>query len=133
MTALWTSDEIVAATGGVASTSFYATGITFDSREVEPGWLFVAMPGTAHDGHDFVDRAFAAGACAALVSTPVDGPHVLVNNVENALTALALAARARVTCTVIGVTGSVGKTSTKEALAAALERGCAGIVHRSVK
>jgi UDP-N-acetylmuramoyl-tripeptide--D-alanyl-D-alanine ligase len=133
MTALWTSAEIEAATGGVASASFDATGVTFDSREVEPGWLFVAMPGTAHDGHEFVDKAFANGACAALVSRPVDGPHVLVNNVEKALTDLAVARRACGARTVIGVTGSVGKTSTKEALAEALARSRSGHVHRSVK
>ncbi len=57
---------------------FEVSGITFDSREVEPGHLFVAMPGTAHDGHAFVAKAFELGAVAALVSKPVDGPHVLV-------------------------------------------------------
>ena len=60
VTALWTSDEIAAATGGTASAPFEVTGVTFDSREVEPGFLFVAMPGTVHDGHAFVD-----GACPA--------------------------------------------------------------------
>jgi UDP-N-acetylmuramoyl-tripeptide--D-alanyl-D-alanine ligase len=133
VTALWTSAEIAAATDGTASAPFAVTGVTFDSREVEPGWLFVAMPGTAHDGHDFVANAFAAGASGALVSRPVEGPHVLVNNVEKALSDLAAARRADSACTVIGVTGSVGKTSTKEALAAALERANMGAVHRSVK
>ncbi|MCW3798329.1 UDP-N-acetylmuramoyl-tripeptide--D-alanyl-D-alanine ligase [Sphingomonas sp. BN140010] len=130
---LWTSAEIEAATGGRASALFEATGITFDSREVEPGWLFVAMPGTVADGHDFVPGAFAAGASGALVSRPVDGPHVLVDDVPAALTALAVAARARMSGKVLGVTGSVGKTSTKEALAAALERRHRGQVHRSLK
>ncbi len=55
MTALWTSDEIVAATGGTLhGQPFEVSGVTFDSREVEHGWLFVAMPGTVADGHDFV-------------------------------------------------------------------------------
>ncbi|MGH6729592.1 MAG: Mur ligase domain-containing protein, partial [Sphingomicrobium sp.] len=81
MTALWTSAEIEAATGGVASAPFEVTGVTFDSREVGPGDLFVAMPGTVHDGHEFVDRAFGAGASAMLVSQPVDGPHVIVDDV----------------------------------------------------
>lgn len=131
---LWTSEEIAAATGGsVAGGGFAASGVTFDSREVEHGWLFVAMPGTVADGHDFVARAFAAGAAGALVSRPVDGPHVLVEKVAEALTKLAIAARQRVTGTVIGVTGSVGKTSTKEALFAALDRYAPGKVHRSVK
>ncbi|HEX5238753.1 MAG TPA: UDP-N-acetylmuramoyl-tripeptide--D-alanyl-D-alanine ligase [Sphingomicrobium sp.] len=133
MTPLWTSDEIAAATGGTASASFEVTGVTFDSREVQPGDLFVAMPGTVHDGHKFVDGAFAAGAAGAIVSQPVAGPHVLVGNTFAALQALGRASRERVNATILGVTGSVGKTSTKEALYAALDRNCPGKVHRSVK
>jgi UDP-N-acetylmuramoyl-tripeptide--D-alanyl-D-alanine ligase len=133
VTALWTSAEIEAATGGRASAIFETTGVTFDSREIGPGDLFVAMPGTVHDGHKFVDQAFASGAAGALVSQPVDGPHVLVDDVAAALTALAVTARERMKGTVLGVTGSVGKTSTKEALAAALDRGRRGPVHKSVK
>ena len=78
MTGLWTSDEIAAATGGTASAPFEVSGVTFDSREVGPGDLFVAMPGTVHDGHKFVDAAFASGAAGAIVSQRVGGPHVLV-------------------------------------------------------
>lgn len=135
MSALWTSEEIVAATGGTASAVFEVSGVTFDSREVEPGHLFVAMPGTVHDGHDFVAKAFTMGAAGAIVSKPVEGPHVLVADVPQALEALGKAARARLDdkAVVLGVTGSVGKTSTKEALAAALDRGRRGPVHRSVK
>ena len=134
MTVLWTSEEIVAATGGTLHGSpFEVSGVTFDSREVEHGWLFVAMPGTVADGHDFVAKAFAAGAAGALVSQPVDGPHILVADVPEALTRRAIASRERMTGTVIGVTGSVGKTSTKEALFAALDRYARGRVHRSVK
>ena len=134
MTALWTSAEIVAATGGVLhGAQFDVSGVTFDSREVGAGDLFVAMPGTVADGHDFVARAFASGAVAALVSQAVEGPHILVADVVQALTDLAIAARARMTGTVIGVTGSVGKTSTKEALYVALDRYARGAVHRSVK
>src|SRR5438445_6819499 len=109
MSALWTSEEIAAATGGTASAPFEVTGVTFDSREVQPGDLFVAMPGTVHDGHKFVDGAFAAGA-AAIVSQPVDGPHVLVADTFAALQALGRASRERTRATIIGVTGSVGKT-----------------------
>jgi UDP-N-acetylmuramoyl-tripeptide--D-alanyl-D-alanine ligase len=133
VSALWTSDEIAAATGGTASAPFEVTGVTFDSREVGPGDLFVAMPGTVHDGHQFVDAAFAAGASGAIVSKPVSGPHLLVDDVFAALQALGRAARERVAATVVGVTGSVGKTSTKEALYAALDRNRPGKVHRSVK
>ena len=120
MSALWTSAEIAEATGGTASAPFEVTGVTFDSREVGPGDLFVAMPGTVHDGHTFVEAAFAAGAAAAIVSQPVDGPHVLVGDTFEALRALGRAARERSSATILGVTGSVGKTSTKEALFAAL-------------
>lgn len=133
VTPLWTSEEIETATGGSASAPFEVGGVTFDSREVGAGDLFVAMPGSVADGHSFVAGAFAAGAAGALVSTPVDGPHVLVSDVAAALTALAIAARLRMRGTVIGVTGSVGKTSTKEALYAAIERFARGKVHRSVK
>ena len=134
MTALWTSDEIVAATGGMLhGDPFEVSGVTFDSREVEHGWLFVAMPGTVADGHDYVAKAFAAGAEAALVSKPVDGSHILVPDVPKALTDLAIASRNRCPATIFGVTGSVGKTSTKEALYAALARFAKGKVHRSVK
>jgi UDP-N-acetylmuramoyl-tripeptide--D-alanyl-D-alanine ligase len=133
MSALWTSEEIAAATGGTASARFEVTGVTFDSREVQAGDLFVAMPGTVHDGHAFVEAAFAAGAAGALVSQPVDGPHVLVGDTFAALQALARSARERTHARIVGVTGSVGKTSTKEALYAALDRSHPGKVHRSVK
>ncbi len=133
VSALWTSAEIAQATGGTVSASFEATGVTFDSREVGSGDLFVAMPGTVHDGHKFVDAAFAAGAAGAIVSKPVGAPHVLVEDTAAALEALGRASRERCNATVIGVTGSVGKTSTKEALYAALDRCAPGKVHRSVK
>ena len=133
VTALWTSDEIAAATGGSASEAFEVSGVTFDSREVQAGDLFVAMPGTAHDGHKFVDGAFASGAAGAIVSQPVTGPHVLVEDTFAALQALGRASRQRSKATIFGVTGSVGKTSTKEALYAALDRNRPGKVHRSVK
>jgi UDP-N-acetylmuramoyl-tripeptide--D-alanyl-D-alanine ligase len=133
MSVLWTSDEIAAATGGRAIGRFDVTGVTFDSREVEPGDLFVAMPGTVHDGHRFVEGAFASGAAGAIVSQPVERPHVLVENTFAALQSLGRASRARSRATILGVTGSVGKTSTKEALYAALDRNRPGKVHRSVK
>src|SRR5205823_12112413 len=122
-----------AATGGISSEAFEVTGVTFDSREVQSGDLFIAMPGTVHDGHQFVDGAFAAGAAGAIVSRPVNGPHVLVDDCFAALQALGRASRERSRATVLGVTGSVGKTSTKEALYAALDRNRPGKVHRSVK
>ena len=133
MSALWTSDEIAAATDGTAQGRFEATGVTFDSREVAPGDLFVAMPGTIHDGHEFVEQAISAGAAGLILSKAIDYPHVLVADVAKALQDLGRASRDRSRATIIGVTGSVGKTSTKEALYAALDRWKPGRVHRSVK
>ncbi|MGI8611508.1 MAG: UDP-N-acetylmuramoyl-tripeptide--D-alanyl-D-alanine ligase [Sphingomicrobium sp.] len=133
MTALWTSDEIAEATGGGVLGDFEVTGVTFDSREVRPGDLFVAMPGTVHDGHEFVAGAIDAGAEGAIVSRAIDAPHVLVEDTARALEALARAARQRSHAKIIAVTGSVGKTSTKEAIYAGLDRGRHGAAHRSVK
>ncbi|WP_174287041.1 UDP-N-acetylmuramoyl-tripeptide--D-alanyl-D-alanine ligase [Sphingomonas bacterium] len=130
---LWTSPEIAAATGGAASADFAVTGVAFDSREVGPGDLFVAMKGEATDGHRFLDQAFAQSAGGAIVSEPTGHPHVLVNDGFAALRALGHAGRARTAAKIIGVTGSVGKTSAKEALFAALDRSIPGQVHRSVK
>jgi len=133
MTMLWTSDDVARATGGTARGSFEASGVTFDSREVRPGDLFIAMPGSVHDGHEFAAQAIAAGAAGLIVSRPVEAPHVLVEDTARALQDLGRAARERCSAKVIGVTGSVGKTSTKEALYSALDRWRPGKVHRSVK
>ncbi|TVV72155.1 UDP-N-acetylmuramoyl-tripeptide--D-alanyl-D-alanine ligase [Sphingomonas solaris] len=130
---LWTAAAIAAATAGTAHGDFTATGVAFDSREIGPGDLFVALKGEATDGHRFVGRAFAQGAAGAIVSEAVDHPHVRVADTTAALDALARAARARTDARIIGVTGSVGKTGTKEALFAALDRAAPGAVHRSVK
>ena len=130
---LWTSAEIALATGGTASADFVATGVTFDSREVGPGDLFVALKGETSDGHKFLDQSSERGAAGAVVSSSTPHPHVLVADTTAALDALGRAARARTSAKIIGVTGSVGKTSTKEALFAALDRGVQGTAHRSVK
>ena len=130
---LWTSAEIAAATGGTATAGFTSTGITFDSREVGPGDLFVALTGEATDGYRFLDGAFRNGAAGAIVSASTSYPSVLTTDTMAALEALGRAARARAGATIIGVTGSVGKTGTKEALAAALDRASPGAVHWSVK
>ena len=134
---LWTAAEIAAATGGTAPADFIADGVAFDSREVGTSDLFVALTGEATDGHLFLAQAFDQGAGGALVSEPCEGPHVLVADTSRALDDLARAARARMAGAVIGVTGSVGKTSAKEALFAALDRSLGlshpNAVHRSVK
>jgi UDP-N-acetylmuramoyl-tripeptide--D-alanyl-D-alanine ligase len=102
---LWTSAEIAKATGGEASVAFDVAGVAFDSREIGP----------------------------AIVSMPVDHPHVLVSDTMIALEDLARASRQRSAAKIVGVTGSVGKTGTKEALFAALDRANSGKVHRSIK
>ncbi len=133
MTELWTNDELLAAVGGKADGSFPAYGVAFDSREIGQGDLFFAMKGEATDGHLFVDKAFANGASGAIVSEPIAHPHILVDDTMDALNALGRASRARIDGKVIGVTGSAGKTGTKEALYAALDRSSRGHAHRSVK
>ena len=130
---LWTSAAIAQAVGGTASADFAVNGVAFDSREVGAGDLFIALSGEATDGHRFIDKAFESGAAGAIVSQPVPHPHVLVGDTSAALDALGRAARARTPAKIAGVTGSVGKTGTKEALAAALARANHGSVHRSVK
>lgn len=129
---LWTAREVASATGGLADGDFSATGITFDSREVQPGDLFVALKGE-RDGHDFVAGAFAAGAAGAVVSQPVSGgPFVLVPETLEALEALGREARDRAPQVRRGaVTGSVGKTSVTQAIRAGLD--LAGPAHGSVK
>jgi UDP-N-acetylmuramoyl-tripeptide--D-alanyl-D-alanine ligase len=131
--ALWSSAEIAAATGGIASAEFQAAGVEMDSRDVRPGDLFVALQGEAMDGHRFIEAAFAKGAIAAIVDRPVDFPHVLVDDTTAALHALAHAARARSEAVRIAVTGSVGKTGVKEAIFACLDRASRGAAHRSVR
>lgn len=133
VTPLWTFDELVAATGGQPSGVFEVHGVAFDSREIGKGDLFFALKGDATDGHLFVEKAFANGAAGAIVSEAIAQPHILVSDTFAALNALALASRDRMQGKVIGVTGSAGKTGTKEALYAALDRSSRGKAHRSVK
>ncbi len=114
--ALWSAPILQRRLGGTASGDFQCSGVEMDSRDVRPGDLFVALKGEAMDGHKFVDKAFAAGAAAAIVDRPVDGPHILVSDTTDALHALAHAARDRAYAKRIAVTGSVGKTGVKEAI-----------------
>jgi UDP-N-acetylmuramoyl-tripeptide--D-alanyl-D-alanine ligase len=132
--ALWSAPEIEAATGGIASHDFQASGVEMDSRDVKSGDVFIALQGEAMDGHKFLPQAFEKGAVAAIVDRPVDYPHVLVKDTTEALHALARAARDRATEAVrIGITGSVGKTGVKEAIFACLDRASRGAAHRSVR
>ncbi len=121
---LWTAQEAATATGGRATGDWQATGVSIDTRTLRPGDLFVALK-AARDGHEFVAQALDKGAAAALVSHIPEGvadtaPLLLVEDVQAALEALGRAARARTDARVVGVTGSVGKTSTKEMLRAVL-------------
>ncbi|HEX2047071.1 MAG TPA: UDP-N-acetylmuramoyl-tripeptide--D-alanyl-D-alanine ligase, partial [Acidimicrobiales bacterium] len=115
--------DVAAATGGrLLGAEVEVAGAAIDSRLVQGGELFVAVRGE-RDGHDFVGAAFEAGASATLVSVDVGRePAILVPDTASALTALASAARDRLPAKVVGITGSVGKTSTKDLLSAALAR-----------
>ena len=114
--ALWTAADAVAATGGRSTAEWAANGVSIDTRTLQPGDLFVALK-DVRDGHDFVGQALAKGAAAALVSRIPEGlspdaPLLVVADVLKALEDLGRAARARTRARVVGVTGSVGKTST---------------------
>jgi len=118
---LWTSDAAIAATLGEARKGFAVSGLSIDTRTIQPGDLFVALKGDARDGHDFVGAALAAKAGGALVSRRPDGvgadaPLLKVANTLRGLEDLARAARARSNAKVVAVTGSAGKTTTKEML-----------------
>ena len=130
---LWTSAAIAEACHGAAAGDFAADGVTFDSREVVAGDLFIALKGEATDGHRFIGKALERGAAGLLVSEAVDAAHIRVADTMVALNALGAAARDRSRATRIGVTGSVGKTGVKEALKAALSRFAPDAVHASVK
>jgi UDP-N-acetylmuramoyl-tripeptide--D-alanyl-D-alanine ligase len=119
MNALWTSAEVTRALSPVAMLApFEATGVTFDSRAVAKGDLFFALAGETTDGHSFVADALSRGAAAAVVSRDVPGAERLVRVADTmkALVDLGHAGRARSPARIASVTGSVGKTSTKDAL-----------------
>jgi UDP-N-acetylmuramoyl-tripeptide--D-alanyl-D-alanine ligase len=132
--ALWLAEDAAAATGGelVGADSWIASGISIDTRSLEKGDLFVALK-DVRDGHDFLDAAYAAGASAALVSdrAKANGPALVVSDVLDALRNMADTSRERGKAKRIAITGSVGKTSTKEALASCLA--ASGPTHRSIK
>ena len=124
MTALWTSQDAAKATGGRVTVAWEANGVSIDTRTLAKGDLFVALK-DVRDGHDFVAQALEKGAAAALVShvpegVAPDAPLLIVPDVLQALEALGAFARARTRAKAVGVTGSVGKTSTKEMLRAIL-------------
>jgi UDP-N-acetylmuramoyl-tripeptide--D-alanyl-D-alanine ligase len=135
--ALWTADEIAAATGARLVGSFgAASGASIDTRTLQPGDLFFAIQGDVHDAHDFVPGALAKGAAAAVVAEARAGAFesagalIVVPDVLEAMRRLGIAARRRNRGMIAAVTGSVGKTGTKEALRLALAR--QGATHASV-
>jgi UDP-N-acetylmuramoyl-tripeptide--D-alanyl-D-alanine ligase len=138
MSALWTVAEVLAATGGraVNVTDGELTAISIDSREIEPGSLFVAIKGDVHDGHAFVAKALEQGAGAALVSEAkaADLPQdrlIVVPDALLGLEKLAVAARARSGAKIVAVTGSAGKTTAKEMIRTVLSAW--GRTHWSIK
>ena len=122
MSALWAAADLVKATGGVASGEWCGWRMEIDSRKVQAGDIYVAIRGARFDGHDFVEDAFSRGAIAAMVERKLDitGNQLVVADCYKALDAIAKYNRARSNARIIGVTGSVGKTTTKEMLRLAL-------------
>jgi UDP-N-acetylmuramoyl-tripeptide--D-alanyl-D-alanine ligase len=124
VSALWTSDEVACALAPAAITApFAANGVTFDSRAVVKDDLFFALSGESTDGHGFVGEAMKRGAAAAVVSRDVEaagGTLIRVPDTLKALVGLGRAGRRRSKARIASVTGSVGKTSTKDALRAML-------------
>ncbi|MFG1666616.1 UDP-N-acetylmuramoyl-tripeptide--D-alanyl-D-alanine ligase [Streptomyces sp. Y7] len=117
--------EIAEVVGGqtydIPDPSVHVTGsVVRDSREVEPGSLFVAFVGERVDGHDFAEAVVAAGAVAVLGSRPTGGPAIVVPDVQKALGALARHVVQRLGATLVALTGSAGKTSTKDLIAQVL-------------
>ena len=124
MTALWTAGDAAAATGGSSVTDWVATGVSIDTHTLAAGDLFVALRGPNHDGHCFVGAAFDRGAAAAMVDREISdlsrAPLLRVADTFAGLASLGAAARRRSDARILAITGSVGKTGTKEALRLAL-------------
>lgn len=116
MTALWTSAELIEATGGRLDEAVAVTGVSIDTRTLLPGELFVALQGES-DGHAYVGQAFTRGAAAAMVHEDVPGGALLhVDDTLAALGRMGAFGRMRFAGRVVAITGSVGKTTTKEML-----------------
>ena len=127
---LWTSDDIAKATGGKASGAWSVGGVSIDSRSVKAGDLFVPLK-DARDGHEFIPMAFENGAGGALSERDIDGNIIAVSDSLEALRALGQAGIKRSDALRIAVTGSVGKTSVKDALAEMFST--FGNTHKSLK
>ena len=126
-TILWTSSEAARAAGGTSVSEWAAYGVSIDTRTLEPGDLFIALTGENRDGHEFVADALKKGAASALVSrrpqgVPAAAPLLTVGDTQAGLEGLGRAARARSAARIVAVTGSAGKTTTKEMLRLILSR-----------
>jgi UDP-N-acetylmuramoyl-tripeptide--D-alanyl-D-alanine ligase len=125
-TPLWTAAELLEATGGHFAMPFDAAGVSIDTRTIQPGDLFIALVGDAGDGHDHAARAIDVGAAGVMLHRAPPGDNqalthrLMVDDTLAGLTRLGAFARARFTGRVAAVTGSVGKTTTKEMLRTAL-------------
>ncbi len=137
MTALWTEQELAAAleVDPSASLNDAVGGVSIDTRTLEPGDLFFAIKGDSQDGHDYVARAFDAGAAAAAVARDraaglaALGPVFATGDTLKAMERLGQASRGRSKARIVAITGSVGKTSAKEMLRAVLS--ACGATHAS--
>lgn len=133
---LWTQDSVAEAVGARSQTKWQASGVCIDSRTVAHGDLFVALKGPNHDGHNYVPHALGEGAVAAIVDAEwaqdksQNLPLIPVPDTMKALEDLARAKRAHTRASVIGITGSVGKTGTKETLSLALSK--VGETHKTI-
>ena len=126
-TSIWSSDEVSKVIRNKIESSWYCNALEFDSRKVQPGSIFFAMPGTKFDGHNFIDDAVKSGAIALIVqksykSSIYNNKLIKVDDVYKTLILMAQAARKRVndSANIIAITGSSGKTSTKEMISSAL-------------
>ena len=124
---LWTARDAVTATGGTATGDWSATGVSIDTRTLAPGDLFVALRGPSFDGHRFAADALSKGAAAVMIDhvpddLPTNAATLRVEDTQQGLEALGAAGRARTRARVLAITGSVGKTGTKDALRHALDR-----------
>jgi UDP-N-acetylmuramoyl-tripeptide--D-alanyl-D-alanine ligase len=132
---LWSSTEAAKATGGKTSGNWVASGISIDTRSIQKGDLFIAIRGDAMDGHKFALEALAKGAAAVVIDHEIEGitsnQSLMVTDTFKAMQDLGNAARARTAAKIIGITGSVGKTGTKEMLGRAFS--AIGQTHYSEK
>ena len=118
---LWTAEDIAAVTGGrLVGSNFDVTGISIDTRTAAQGDLFIALKGPRFDGHDFIDAAQDKKVAGIMATREISGNTIIVNDTLRAMQDMGAGARARSNAKIFAITGSVGKTSTKEMLARCL-------------